>query len=117
MVFSQGVCKWRFCMLRAVTRKHGALLDPLVIAQVVEGDTLGDGAALDTSLTLLKYGRIPGKIEVDQTTKPLEIEPGTRGIRPHQQLQAALRDLFFEHLTIGAMSLTSWCCSRKRRAQ
>jgi len=73
----------------AVQDLKQALLRPLVVTHVVEGDALRQGATLHPPLALLQHGRIPREVQVDQAAQALQVQAGARRVRADQGMRVA----------------------------
>ncbi len=78
----------------SVERLEQFLFRALVIAHVVEGNALRQGAALHATLALFQDRGVPRQIKVDEAAQALQIQAGAGGIRADQQTEAVPASLF-----------------------
>jgi hypothetical protein len=62
--------------------------------------------ALDAALTLLQTGWIPWEVDIDQRSKPLEIQTFRRSISAEDKLEIAAADALLERLAFAALEAT-----------
>jgi hypothetical protein len=59
--------------------------------------------ALDATFALLQSGGVPGKVDVDQGAKPLQVEAFRGGVGAEKQLDFAFADAVFKQGAVAAL--------------
>ena len=93
------------------------ILHRTLIAHVVDQNLRPQLAdALDPSFALLQPRRIPGKVEIDEGTQSLEVEPFRCGVRPDDQTQFSTGNPLLDLIAVQAaefalLDYPRFCCA------